>query len=290
MTSTAGFTVLGASGFIGRHLVERWRADGHAVFAPARGDRRLYERPLGHAIYAIGITADFRGRPFETMDAHVSVLGEILRRAEFDSFTYLSSTRVYAGASSTSETAELRVNPADPGDLYNLSKLAGEALCLAQPDDRIRVARLSNVYGPDMDGGPFASQNFLAAVIREALLDGQLRLRTALHSAKDYIAVDDVRRAVQRIATHGRARLYNVAAGRNVSHAEIADALARITACGVSVEPGAPETAFPLIDTRRIAELFTPPEAPWKPAKLLRQLPRLFSGPHRIQAVAGGIG
>jgi nucleoside-diphosphate-sugar epimerase len=290
MMPDAPFTVLGATGFIGRHLAERWRGEGRAVFAPARGDRQLYSRPLGHVVYAIGITADFRTRPFETMEAHVSVLADILRRTGFDSFTYLSSTRVYAGAPATAETAALRVSPSDPNDLYNLSKLAGEALCLAQPDERIRVARLSNVYGRDMDDGPSPSRNFLAAVIREAALDGEIRLRTAPASAKDYVAVEDVGRAVQRIALGGRERIYNVAAGRNVTHAAIADAVSRITGCRVTVAPGAPETVFPVIDTGRIAGLFTPPEAPWRPADLLEQLPRLLSGPLHARAVAGGIG
>ena len=60
-------------------------------------------------IYAIGVTADFRTRPFETMEAHVSVLCEILRDARLDSLTYLSSTRLYGGAASTGEGTDFRV-------------------------------------------------------------------------------------------------------------------------------------------------------------------------------------
>ena len=131
MDKNAEFTILGATGFIGRHLVHHLHAANRTVFAPARGNQRLFSQALGHVIYAVGVTADFRTQPFETMESHVSLLGEILRRAQFDSFTYLSSTRVYARAVSTTETTDIRVNPSDPSELYNLSKLAGEVAAAA---------------------------------------------------------------------------------------------------------------------------------------------------------------
>ena len=73
------FTVLGASGFIGGRLVRYLRSLGHSVLVPGRDDAHLTGQPLGHLIYAIGVTADFRARPFDTMDAHVSVLSKALR-------------------------------------------------------------------------------------------------------------------------------------------------------------------------------------------------------------------
>lgn len=285
----ASFTVLGANGFIGRHLVRHLRAQGHAVFTPGRGDGEIYRQSLGHVFHAIGVTADFRTRPFDTMEAHVAVAGELLRRAHFDSFTYLSSTRLYGNLGSTAEDTDFTVNPANGSDLYNLSKLAGEALCLAHPQPSVRIARLSNVYGEDMDRDGTPSQNFLAAVIRDAVCRGRIRLHTALESAKDYIAVEDVVRALVRIALDGTERIYNVGAGRNVSHAELADALARLTGCTVDVVPGAPETAFPALDVTRLARLFAACAGTWSPAALLDRLPGLVSGcSHEPAHAAGG--
>jgi nucleoside-diphosphate-sugar epimerase len=273
----AQFTVLGANGFIGRHLMQHLQACGHAVSAPARGVHLADRQTLGHVIYAIGLTADFRTRPYKTMEAHVCLLGDFLRRARFESFTYLSSTRLYGGAGSTGEDADLSVNPNNPGDLYNLSKLAGEALCLVHSQPTVRVARLSNVYGSGMgaDGAP--SQNFLAAVIREAVQDGRIVLRTAPQSAKDYVAIDDVVRALRRIALSGTRRIYNVACGRNVSHAELAAGLARLTGCAVDAVPGASLAGFPVIDTSRIETLFAQPDDPWSPAALPDRLPALVA-------------
>lgn len=282
------FTVLGASGFIGRHLVHHLRSLGHPVFAPRRCDSRIYEQPLGHAFYAIGVTADFRTRPYDTMEAHVSLLGEILRRGRFASLTYLSSTRLYGSAGATAEDVDFVVNPGRPGDLYNLSKLAGEALCLGHHQTTVRVARLSNVYGAGMDTGDAPSQNFLAAVIREAVQDGRIVLHTAPESAKDYVAVEDAVRALHRIALYGTHRIYNIGFGRNLSHAALTAALGMLTGCPVEALPGAPVTGFPVIDTSRLENLFARPDDSWMPTALLDRLPDLVSRFARKPALAAG--
>jgi hypothetical protein len=100
-----------------------------------RRDDPMPEGPLGHVIYCIGLTADFRSRTFDTVEAHVCTLLDVLRRGEFESIVYLSSTRLYAGSDSTSEETSIRISPFD---VYNTSKLAGESLVL-----KLRPARAS---------------------------------------------------------------------------------------------------------------------------------------------------
>lgn len=262
------FTVLGASGFVGSHLCNWLRYRGHGVFAPGRGDDEIYHRNLGHVIYCIGVTADFRHRPHDTVDAHVTVLADILRRCRFESLLFLSSTRVYGADGTGREDTPVSVSPSDPGDLYNISKLAGEAMCLASPDPRLRVARLANIFADDMEAFPSQAENFLPSIVRAAAIDGTVSLRTSLLSAKDYIAIDDVVRALERIAVSGRHRLYNVASGRNVSHGEILDALCELTGCRVEVATDAPQTLFPPLATDRIVHEFLSNE-PWRPIGLL---------------------
>ena len=284
----AQFTVLGANGFIGRHLVRHLRSLDHTVFAPGRGDQLIYSQPLGHVIYAIGVTADFRTRPLETMEAHVAVLCEFLRHARVESLTYLSSTRIYRGTASTGENAEFRVNPADPGDLYNLSKMAGEALCLAQPSKAVRIARLSNVYASQLQESSANRQNFLYSVIDDAVLDRRVVLRTSLDSAKDYVAIDDVCRAISRIAQNGTERIYNVASGQNTSHAQLTQVLAALTGCSIEVAPQAPKIEYPTIDTTRLSNLFTEMGETWSPVSLLDQLPCLTASPQMKPTIAAG--
>jgi nucleoside-diphosphate-sugar epimerase len=247
----ARFTVLGAGGRIGRRLIAHLQSQGHAVFAPVRGDPAIGTLPLGHVVYAIGVTADFRTRPLETVQAHVCVLAQALARGNFDSLLYLSSTRVYAGAATGREDTSITVNSGDPSDLYNLSKLMGESLCLHAGRPAVRVARLSNVVGGD-DAG---ASEFLSALEREAR-NGCIVLRSAPESAKDYVHIDDVVELLPRIALGGRARLYNLASGRLVSHRQWCDLLRTRTGCRVELTPGAPRQCFPTVDITRIRDEF----------------------------------
>lgn len=240
------FTILGASGFIGSHLRAYLEKTGYECFAPARGDASVFGQELGHVIYCIGLTADFRQRPFDTVRAHVCFLAEVLEKAKFESLLYLSSTRVYAGAASGNEDAQLMA-----GDLYNLSKLAGESLCFASGRANVRVARLSNVFGND-----FSSDNFLPSLIRAAVVDGRIILGTALDSAKDYVHIDDVVSVLPKIALAGKQRVYNVASGRNISNRELVEIIRELTGCAAEVAGDAGHVSFPPIQVTRLRQEF----------------------------------
>jgi nucleoside-diphosphate-sugar epimerase len=239
--------VFGANGFVGRALTSFLRGKGYNVREIVRGDATWRDADLGHVFYCIGLTADFRSRPFETIEAHCGVVKEVLAGAEFSSFVYLSSTRVYARASSTDETAAIPVLPADPDDLYNISKLMGEAACLGSGLSNARVARLSNVFGADLE-----SQNFLTSVLSDATQRKAVHLRTSLQSEKDYVWIGDVVRALEAIAREGTEPITNVAYGRNTTHCEILEAVAAATGATVSVAPEAPTVRFLEIATQRL--------------------------------------
>ncbi len=261
-------TVLGATGFIGKNLTAFLRAGGHEVWTPGRDDAALFTRPLGHVFYCVGLTADFRNHPFATVRAHVGLLADVLEQADFTSLTYLSSTRVYSRSQDTSEQAALAVDPNDPSDLYNLSKLTGESLCHCAQRNGIKVVRLSNVIGIDAE-----SDNFLFALIREARA-GRIVLRSALASCKDYIWIDDVVKLLPRIASTGRHTLYNVASGSNLQHAEITTRLAALTGCTVTVAPGVEPQVFPVINIERIRQEFA-----FVPRPILEHLDLLTGSP-----------
>lgn len=245
--------VFGASGFVGRHLISYLGTKGYEVRAILRGDESWRGEDLGHVFYTIGLTADFRTRPFETIEAHVCVLADVLRSARFQSFVYCSSTRVYASAPSTDEASPIAVAPANPDHLYNISKLMGEAACLSSGRAGVRVARLSNVFGEDI-----GSANFLSSVLADAISTGSVTLQTALGSAKDYVWVGDVVCALEAIAARGPEKITNVASGRNTTHAELMAAISAATGAAVHVAPGAPDVTFPQIATERLNALIGP--------------------------------
>lgn len=258
------FTVLGAGGYIGSHLVARLRADGYDVLTPQR-DAPLPREP-GHVINAIGVASDFRSRPFDTVRAHVAVLERYLRDETWESFLFLSSTRVYAEAASGDEDAALVVRPELPDHLYNITKIAGESLCLTLPNPKLRVVRLANVYGDDA-----GTETFIADVL-EAARAGAVVFRTARASEKDYVALQDVLDVLPRIAVSGQSRLYNVASGRNVSAGALADALQRYGSCRCTFAEDASTVRFPPIEIARVTREFD-----FRPRQLLDCLPDLLA-------------
>jgi nucleoside-diphosphate-sugar epimerase len=260
------FTVLGASGFVGSNLVSWLQSQQISCWAPTR-DETWRGKPLGHVIYCIGLTADFRERPFDTVQAHVCLLSDILEHADFESFLYLSTTRMYAGLSSASEDSILGVNPNQPDHIYNISKIMGESLCLASGRSGVRVARLSNVYGRD-----FSSNNFLASVVKEVVRTNRLLLRTSMMSEKDYVSINDVVSLLPQIALFGKHQIYNIASGANTSHAALTEKIQQVTGCAIEIADNAPTILFPRISIDRVREEFN-----FQPSHLLDSLVELIA-------------
>jgi nucleoside-diphosphate-sugar epimerase len=243
-------TVLGASGFIGSALVRRLAQTKVKYLAPAR-DEKLVGKQLGNVIYCVGLTADFRSRPFDAIEAHVCQLARILRDCDLESLTYLSSARVYRRNETLAlEGNLLQINSSSPDDFYNISKIMGESLCLASCRT-VRVVRLSNVYGDD-----FTSQNFLPTVIKEAITMGKVTVHNAPEAEKDYISIHDVVDGLLKIAVSARQNIYNLASGRNVSNQTLLQRISELTGCEVGFDPATARMSFPVISIERICSEF----------------------------------
>lgn len=264
MAQVSRFTVLGGSGFVGAHLIKHLKKTGHDVFAPSRAELNVLPADLGHVVYAIGLTGDFRQKQLETVDAHVNVLTSVLYKKTFSSFLYLSSARVYSGVDlqgPVTEDAALVVKPGLDA-VYDLSKLLGESLCLMADNPTVRVARLSNVYGLGQ-----SRHTFLQMLINEISEKGAVEIREAPDSAKDYVSVGDVAVALENIALHGRQRIYNVASGVRVTHQEIAERLAASSGAKITFAQNGTLRRFPEISVERLVHEFG-----WAPQSFLRSL------------------
>lgn len=263
MSADREITVLGAGGWIGAALLDELQRQGRPVRAVGRADLPAWlavRDQEGPVIYAIGLTADFRQRPHATAEAHVGLLSQVLQRPGIEHLLLLSSTRVYARSADTRETATLPCLSSDPSDLYNLSKLLGEALVLQDPRPGLKVVRLSNVVGPRQP-----TSTFVGALLEEARVGGLVTIQQPADTVKDYVALADVVRLLPLIAERGQQRLYNLGSGRNTSHAEVAAWLerqrARVNfASGKAVSSG---LNFPTLAIERLAAEFEPPGDPF---------------------------
>ncbi len=263
------FTVLGGSGFIGQHLSAFLIKNGHTVKTPSRKDIfSLSSENLGHVIYAIGMTSNFMNRPSDTLDAHINIPMTLLPINNYDSFTYLSSTKIYEHSSNNGtadENTKIYTDSA-PESLFSLSKMVGESICLSHKNSSIRVVRPSNIYGTNQ------SQNtFLASVLKDAVSEGSATILEDKESGKDYLSVSDLCSVIMKVSTEGRDRLYNIASGKRITHKEISDFLATL-GYNINFLPSGKKRLFPEIDIRKIKDEFN-----FIPRSLIDDLPTLIN-------------
>lgn len=213
-------TIVGAGGFVGQRLLSRLISDGWDVFTPAKGDPDLFGRELGRVYYCAGLTADYDRRPFDTVEAHATLVSRLVEAGTFERIVYLSSTRLYDGLpkAEVREDEPLVFDPMDPRRVYDLSKALGENLVMTRSGGRGAVARLSNVY----DWRPGAP-GFLSEWLIRAATEKTIALQSSPYVARDYIHLDDVADALVAIASADQPAIFNVASGELVTNGDIAE-------------------------------------------------------------------
>jgi len=246
-------TILGAQGMVGRQLSKKLVEQGITPWCPSRTDEfELFNRPLGDVYYCAGLTADYYKRPFDTVNAHVCLLAQLLKGANFKRLVYLSSTRLYdsLGDIKTDEDAVLRISPSDPRHLYDLTKALGENLCLTTSDGRAKVVRLACVVGTNLD-----DDGFIPSLLKQAQGRNSIYPDTSPYFSRDYIGLDDVVNMVIRILNEGKLPIYNLASGMNVSNKQLFTLIEKLTKCVVKGNSHA-RSVVPLIDVRNISQEF----------------------------------
>ena len=244
------FTVFGSSGYLGSSLVRKFKSEKIECLTPDIKKDKIEDKDLGHVIYAVGVS-NFKENPQKAIDAHVILLDKILKETNFESFLYLSSTRVYHNSSSTNEKSSLIVNPSNFEHIYNISKIMGETICNISTKEHVRIARLSNVTGKNLN------QNvFLSSIINDAIETKKIILQTTLDSEKDYVHIDDVVEILLKIAQKGENNIYNIASGKNLSNNQIVNKIQETTECKVEVMQNAIKYLFLPINIDRIKNDF----------------------------------
>jgi nucleoside-diphosphate-sugar epimerase len=244
-------TILGASGFIGSHLVATLLEREISFYAPQRNEN-LIGKDLGDIIYCIGLTSDAKYKPHETIEAQVFKLQEIIKFCNFKSIVYCSSTRVYIhNIESADEDLPIRVDVNDSFELFNLTKLLSESL-LKNTVKNYKSVRLSNVIGND-----FASENFITSIVKDAVLNKKVILRTTRDSSKDYIFIDDAVDLILQIALSPNSKgIYNVASGKNIDNESISNKISLLTGAEIIYSENAEKIIFPSIDVSKVKREF----------------------------------
>lgn len=228
---------------------------GWDCHVPDRQETYCGQENMGHVFYCAGFTADYIHRPFDTVEAHVSLLSRILQTDRFESLVYLSSTRLYDSQLGSVGTEELplSLNPTNPRHIYDLSKVLGESLCLVTGKGRARVARLSCVYNDHTD-----EEGFLPGLLRQIIRDrpSLLEVDSSPAFARDYIHLEDVLDALTMIARQGKGSIYNVASGENISNVTLFSTLTKISGCRIIPLRNDEAPPTPRISIKKIQDEF----------------------------------
>lgn len=243
--------IIGASGFVGRHLVQHLSSTGRKVYGFDRfslvqsqnvieGD--LFDRnALTHALaetqpqviyHLAGILKSDQVDEFYRVHVQgtVALCEAILEVGIKPLLIIASSSAVYGpglGAKPITEGFKPR-----PVTHYAISKLAQELVAFRYYrvyDMPVIGIRMFNLIGPgltvDMACSAFARQIALAERNGENfIVTGDLDAR------RDFVDVRDTVRAYQMVATKGKpGQVYNVCSGRSVSISECLDTLLQLT-------------------------------------------------------------
>ena len=252
--------VTGAGGFIGHHLVNRLKAEGHWVrgadlkhpeFAPSAADEfqiadlRLFERCMEAAAgmdHIYQLAADMGGIGYITanhallsrnntlINAHML---EAARVNQVGRYLYTSSACVYPSFLqddlNVSPLREAQAVPADPEKGYGWEKLFAEQLTGYYGDEcglDVRIVRFHNIYGPL---GVFAGgkEKAPAAICRKVALaedGGAIEVWGDGRQTRSFCYIDDCIEGLRRIMESGYAQPINLGTDELVTVNQLVDA------------------------------------------------------------------
>ena len=232
--------VTGASGFVGRALVEELRhgARAYEVHPVERGagdlaDDGVAERAIAaarpdvvvHAAARIGVVR-CDDEPLLSLRSNVLATMRVAQAcaAHGARLAYVSTADVYGVAAVADEET-----PAAPESLYALTKRWGEQASALYAPDGLAVLRLANPYGPGLEPGQ--GKGALPSMLWQA--ESRERIPAYRGEMRTWCWIGDVARAIRLVLEAGEDGIFNV--GSDADPIPMTDA-ARI-ACDITGAP-----------------------------------------------------
>jgi len=271
--------VTGGAGFVGSHVVDRLRANGHEprVFDLIRSPYHAKEdvdSMVGDlldpeavrvamrgcdAVLHLAAVADVNAVVSDPIRAEVvnvrgtHVLLEAARRAEVERFAFASTVWVYgnaAGAGPVTEDSPLSL----PAHFYTATKLAGEMYCRSYEELYglpHTILRFGIPYGPRSRVAAV-----VAAFVARANAGEPLSIAGDGRQTRQFVFVEDLADGcVAGLASQAAGRAYNLARDESVSIRAIADTVRELVA-GVEVIHGpgrVADVSIPHVSSERAA-------------------------------------
>ena len=236
--SSNRFVVLGASGFIGSHVVSRAEASGRDVVGLSSSDIDLSAAESSEILASILRSGDTvihsaaiaPAKNAAEAAANLIMTDNVVRAAEnlrLGQLVVVSSDAVYGSASGV--VTEKTV--CAPDSFHGVMSLGRELTCSEITTDIFTIVRPAPVYGPGDTHNSYGPNRFT----RQALGDGQISIFGDGASGRDHVAVEDVADVIVRSVTQRESGVVNVASGQMCSFFEVAEIVRSAAPAGVSV-------------------------------------------------------
>lgn len=244
------YTIFGHTGFLGKNIIDYLDKKNASYFLPKR-NKNIFKKNLNNIIYCIG-TDDVHNNIVQSVESNLKKLCEIIENNKFKSFLFISSTRVYLGSKKTKENDNIIINSNLKTYLFNLLKLTSENFCLSQKNKKIKVVRLSNLYGKH-----FKNQIYLLpTLLRESKQKKRISININKNSRKNYLSVEDAILVIFKIINKSKYKVYNVASDKSYSLKFIANNIQKSTGCKIVYKNQGITYNEPKIDISRIKKEF----------------------------------
>ncbi len=243
--SSNRLVVLGASGFIGSHLVAQAETSGRDVVGLSSSDIDLSVAEATEMLASILRSGDTvvhsaaiaPAKNAAEAAANLIMTDNLVRAAEglrLGQLVVVSSDAVYGGASGvvTEKTA------CAPDSFHGVMSLGRELTCAEITTDVFTIVRPAPVYGPGDTHNSYGPNRFT----RQVLDDGQISIFGEGVSGRDHVAVEDVASVIVRSMTQLESGVVNVASGQMRSFLEVAEIVRSAAPSGVGVSSVGPET------------------------------------------------
>ena len=232
-TNPARVIVLGARGFIGRALVAALQQNRITALPVSSADLDLTTENAGDrlatmlqpddAVVLLSALTPEKGRGLQPFLANIRMAGSLchaLTKVMPSHVVYFSSDSVYpmrAGLISEEACVE-------PEDLYGMMHLAREMMLKSATKAPAAVLRSTLVYGAEDTHNSYGPNRLR----RMAQKDGKITLFGEGEETRDHILVDDVAALTLLVFSHRSSGTLNVATGRSISYAELAQKVAAL--------------------------------------------------------------
>jgi UDP-glucose 4-epimerase len=216
----AGFFITGAAGFIGKAVISELLSRNLEIIGLSRGRHDIPNGVLfldlndflstsnGGGNICIHLAADNRATSEITSVESVNEAVELAQKivaCGFSKVVFASSALVYGNHFHRSLTEE--DIPCPEGD-YAATKQAVENVFLVRGQT---VARIANVYGPEM-----SANNILSDILKQLPGQQPIALRNT-RPVRDFIRVDDVARGLVDLALGFQGGIFNLSTGIGTS-------------------------------------------------------------------------